>query len=325
MATLRTVTVKPSGGDYSSAFAAEAGEQANLVSLDRQLDIECYSMNDLSGGGADGLTFDGWTTDATRYIRLYAPSAERHDGKWHTGKYILRNTGDYRACLRINEEFVRVVGIQIHQNQSANHVQAVWVSPGAASGVLIDSCIVKGATGSGSAGAGVYHGGYTLTVRNTVIYGNATTGIYSEYAVGAPVLTVENCTVIGGSGYGIQTDSSQTVRNTYCHGTTDAYSGAQTRTTCAHSSATSFTGSTASVAHSTANFTNVTATTEDYHLVSGSALINAGTDLSGTFTTDIDGATRTGTWDIGADEFAGAATKAPPAFRRPARWFKRGA
>jgi hypothetical protein len=40
------------------------------------------------------------------------------------------------------------------------------------------------------------------------------------------------------------------------------------------------------------------------HLVSGSALRGVGTDLSGTFTEDIDGDTRSA-WDIGADEFQG--------------------
>jgi len=39
------------------------------------------------------------------------------------------------------------------------------------------------------------------------------------------------------------------------------------------------------------------------HLTSGaSSLINVGTDLSGSFTSDIDGGTRYGVWDIGADE-----------------------
>ena len=60
------------------------------------------------------------------------------------------------------------------------------------------------------------------------------------------------------------------------------------------------------VAYSTANFTNVTSGSENLHLAAGSALIDAGTDLSITFTTDIDGETRqTGVnlWDIGADEY----------------------
>jgi hypothetical protein len=48
----------------------------------------------------------------------------------------------------------------------------------------------------------------------------------------------------------------------------------------------------------------VDAANGDFHLTSGDTVAkDNGTDLSGTFTTDIDGQTRTGTWDIGADEY----------------------
>ena len=41
----KTVTVKSSGGDYTSLNAALAGESTNLVStLDGILTIECYAM-----------------------------------------------------------------------------------------------------------------------------------------------------------------------------------------------------------------------------------------------------------------------------------------
>lgn len=49
----------------------------------------------------------------------------------------------------------------------------------------------------------------------------------------------------------------------------------------------------------------------DFHLKSGADAIDAGTDLSGTFTTDIDGVTRSGTWDIGADEYSAGSAGIP--------------
>jgi hypothetical protein len=78
-------------------------------------------------------------------------------------------------------------------------------------------------------------------------------------------------------------------------------------TTCASSDATGSAGL-QNIAANTTNFTNVTAGSEDFHLPAGSALIDVGTDTSGdaaplNFTDDIDGVTRTGTWDIGADEY----------------------
>ena len=50
--------------------------------------------------------------------------------------------------------------------------------------------------------------------------------------------------------------------------------------------------------------------TDDFHLASGSDLIDAGTNLYTDFTTDIDGDTwpSSGAWDIGADHYVSAAT-----------------
>lgn len=55
------------------------------------------------------------------------------------------------------------------------------------------------------------------------------------------------------------------------------------------------------IAYNAAYFVNTTEGTENFHLVAGSAPINAGVDLSSTVTTDIDGDAR-GT-DIGADDY----------------------
>ncbi|MEA2006752.1 MAG: choice-of-anchor Q domain-containing protein, partial [Patescibacteria group bacterium] len=53
----------------------------------------------------------------------------------------------------------------------------------------------------------------------------------------------------------------------------------------------------------TPDFVSTTSGSEDFHLQSTSDAINVGTDLSGTFTDDIDGDTRPiDAWDIGADE-----------------------
>jgi hypothetical protein len=49
-------------------------------------------------------------------------------------------------------------------------------------------------------------------------------------------------------------------------------------------------------------FVSATVGSEDIHLKAGADCIDAGVDLSGTFTGDIDGDTRTGSWDVGADE-----------------------
>lgn len=50
----------------------------------------------------------------------------------------------------------------------------------------------------------------------------------------------------------------------------------------------------------------------DFHLDSSdTAAKDQGYDLSAIFTTDIDGDTRSGTWDIGADEYVALSTWKP--------------
>jgi len=49
----------------------------------------------------------------------------------------------------------------------------------------------------------------------------------------------------------------------------------------------------------------------DYHLQSGSPAIHAGLDLSGDFTTDMEGNIRSGAWDIGAYEYVSGDTTPP--------------
>lgn len=314
------VSVKSSGGDYSSLSSAEAGEQGDLVSLDRQLDIECYSMND---SGAN-VTVNGWTTDATRYLRIYAAAGERHAGAWSTSKYRISRASGAAPILTVSEDYVRLEGLQIEDTDATfgqGSIQVSSTAAAASSDIRIDSCIFRagGTRGAVDSYSTVYIVSGKTTIRNTLIYGNALNpGVFSTFGSNSPTVNIDNCTITGCGSYGLKNGSGTwTVRNVYSggHGT-DSYNGTMTRTTCAHSTATSFAGSTASVAHSAANFTNVTGGSEDYHLVSGSALIDAGTDLSGTFTTDINGATRSAPWDIGADEFAGGGATGQPTWRR---------
>jgi hypothetical protein len=300
MPTLRVVTVKSSGGDYTSLSSAEALEQGDLPTLDRQLDIECYSMGDTAA-----VTIAGWTTDATRYLRIYTPTAERHDGKWNTSKYRLTPSASFGRALTIQEEYVRVEGLQMQNTNNTDGTGGVFVSVGNPSDVRITESIIRNSGRASTSQGNINAQTGTFTLRNCIIYGAVGASGVTLGNFGTASFTIENCTITNNATYGInRLSNTVNVTNTYCGGNgTDAYNGTMTRTTCAHSSATVFAGSTASVAHSTANFVNVTAGSQDYHLVLGSALIGAGTDLSATFTTDIDGQTRSGTWDIGADEY----------------------
>src|SRR3989344_6939524 len=59
------------------------------------------------------VTISGWTTDATRYIKIYTTPSARHDGKWNTTKYHRTET------ITVSEEYVRIDGLQSEVTGSA--------------------------------------------------------------------------------------------------------------------------------------------------------------------------------------------------------------
>lgn len=308
MATVRTVTVKSAGGDYTSLSAAESGEQADLVSLDRQLNIECYAMVDTAA-----VTIDGWTTDATRYINIYAPEAEGHSGIFTTSKYVHQVSTTFTSSFVISEDYVRLTRLQIDQGHlgSTDRASGVFVTGTAAaasSDIILDSCIVR-SCGRNSSTGGIFGGSGKVTVYNSIVYG-CSTGLRCTFNTSACTMDCYNVTACTSANYAYHRDGgTMTLTNCYSGNSTTAdYSGTITRTSCAHSSSiNTFPGSTRLLAHSTANFVSVTAGSEDYHLVETALLRGMGTDLSATFTVDIDGDTRSdGAWDIGADEYAAA-------------------
>lgn len=321
MATVRTVTVKSAGGDYTSLASAEAGEQGDLVSLDRQLNIECYAS---AAGDSTQVTVSGWTTDATRYIDIYCPEGERHAGVWDAAKYHLSVTtsGSPGGVITLRELCTRVRYLQVRNLRATPPAFNQAIYGDTDGNFLIDGCITRG----GNVGIGVSP--VPNQIRNCICYETPIGANITGTASG--VTEISNSTLIGTT-TGLNASASvnfAVANNVYAHGGTAGFaaSGGQapTRTNCMSSdtSATAGTGGTAtnctnSVAHDTSNFVNVTSGSEDYHLVTGSALIDAGVDLSGTFTNDIDGTTRpqNSVFDVGADEFVAAAA-GQPAWKR---------
>jgi hypothetical protein len=321
--TTRTVTVKGGGaGDYTSLASAEAGEQADLVSLDRLLVIECYAS---AAGDSSQVTINGWTTDSTRYIRIVSPAGERHAGAWDGAKYhlTLSTTGSPGGCITVREDYTRIEYLQVRNTNGSPGVFDLCIY-NEAGGLRIDGCILRG----GYYGTSLEAHAILNHARNTVMYGAAQAGLRIVAASGNPT-EADNCTCIGAV-YGVEPSSIVTyaiLKNVYAHGGTKGIfgqgqdGGFVTKVNCMTSDTTATnngggggaTNCTNSVAHSTANFTNVTSGSEDYRLPSGSALIDAGVDLSGTFTNDVDGTVRpqNSIFDVGADEYQAGASGQP--------------
>lgn len=305
-------TVKSSGGDYSSLSAWEAGQQKSISAGDTE-QAECYSFVDTTY-----VIIDGWTTVATGYIRVYTPTAERHNGTAGAG-YRLNVATDFRNCIVCYEEFARFEGLSFSQGVSVGSPTCFYNFPGSAtSDVRLEQSIVTNCTSTYWA---IYNGSGVLKVGNCAILHSAGGGIQTVWDNAAPTTHIHNCSLGNVAGVGISRSSGTVnAKNCYVSSAGSEYSGTVTRTTCAHASATVFSGSTASIAFDTGNFVNVTSGSSDLHLASGasSTLKTGGTDLSADanypFSTDIDGDTRSD-WGIGADEYVaagGATTRGMP-------------
>jgi hypothetical protein len=321
MATDYIKTVKPTGGDYTKISTWESTEQQNLVTADRIGICECYK-GDYSGinGGLnyidDRCQVAGWTVDATRYIKIYAPSGQRHTGKTKSGSdytgFCIKDNGSWGSTLNIDHDFTVIEALIVDVN-SAGHEGAIDTVGGASS--TIQENIICNVTATDV--PAIWYG------STNKIYNNILHDVYCgmdgiNWYSGS---TIYNNTVIDFTTYGIAFSpanggGSGVWKNNLCKATAP--------TACFYHNP----GSTDPINQYNASsdataddwdgtgcrinqtFTFANEANNDFHLASNDAgALNFGVDLSAVFTIDIDYATRptgAGTWDIGADEYVSA-------------------
>lgn len=369
-------TINKTGEDYDTLTLWEDAKDGDLVTETRQETAECY---DDDGVLTDNVTIDGSTTNSSYYMKIYTPTAERHDGKWNTSRFILQSsTGWSQGVFYILDEYTRIDGLQIYNNIGEYIFSIYYYSISGESRVT--DCILKGVAANERHGGLIVHstGGTTgkFYFWNNIIYDMGDDENYygiSDDATGTDYTYAYNNT-IHNSTYGIYQQFSRVVaKNNLCNGNAVDYSGSFytgtthniSEDTTAPLITTATTGtttgtSTSKLIDSSANFTtttkvgmrikNTTDTTytyitavdsdtqlsinddiftasegyeiyqafvrtvtfedeagDDFHLDStDTGAVDYGTDLSGdanlAFTDDIDGNTRSGTWDVGADE-----------------------
>lgn len=295
-------TVKPSGGDYTSLANWEAGRQADLTSASPEF-AECYSMEDTTG-----FKIDGWTTTADNYIHIYGAASDKtssNTGKWSTARYRLVASG---YVINITEEFVRISNIQISVGTIA---AGIYVSCGGSNGGwYISGNVIKTHSDGPTHGINVVNVGTGMNIWNNIVYnftGAASYGIYDNVSSSANYLnnTVYNCT----TGYWIQY-GSPVVKNNLAQDCGTCFStdglGSASNNCSDDNTQPGTSGRNGEVAF--ADEENA-----DFHLdASDTVALDYGVSDpgSGLFSTDIDGQTRSGTWDIGADEYV--ATESSP-------------
>lgn len=315
MATTRTRTVKSSGGDYTSLSAWESGEQADLVTLDEIRVAECYAMSDTTA-----VDINGWTTDATRYIKITVPQAERHNGKWNTAKYRLEVSAADNSVLWVQEDFVRLEGLQVYNTSTGLYPGGVTVNAtGATSTIYISHCIARSAVGTTYRQYGFTLKAATVYIWNCLAYdwlGSTDSVGFRQNLLSGGTAYCYNCTAHScdrGFENG-DNGADMIVKNCLAAGCSDGFiAGWAWPSGCDYNASDLASDAPGTNSRNSQTFTFVDAANDDFHLASTDAgAKDYGTDLSAdanlAFSTDIDGQTRSGSWDIGADEYIASGT-----------------
>lgn len=318
MATTRTRyvnTASTTGGDgttnatsganraYPSLHAALTAEFAlvpDLVTSDVVLDIQC------SGATADStaVAFSGYafTVDSTRYISITGQRSR----VWDTNKYRLAVSSG-SAVVDGVLSFTRFIGMQIRN--TGGYVGLRQVSPSSGFTLTCEGCLFDWSGLTDRSVACVHLGGVTnKTVRlvNNICFGVVRGLVNCQFTSSTTSVVYNNTVVVTGAGNSAIDFASASgttyLRNNIVESANTCYTIGGTVTSSANisddtsSPQTGLRSTTLSYANKAGN---------DYALsASDTAAIDAGTDLSAdaqyAFSTDIEGSTRSGSWEIGA-------------------------
>lgn len=274
-------------------------------------------------GNADTTptTITGITNAPANPVKVWTDPAEsyRHDGKWSTGnKYRVVASASSGGMIRFSCRAGISEGLQVHNTHPTGSGSGLYHSTSEL--CEISECITRlDSTGSGSKGIYlivakpnanlriwnnvVYNGGgkgiqlitppdsgWTMAIYNNTVVDVGSKGIIVTDAVGDGSLYLKNNVVFNtGDDYDI---TVFTVRNYTNNMGEDADFGSTNYKQTSQAGTDIF-----------EDYDN-----DDFHLKAGSDALLNGTDLSTdpdgvlSFDDDIDGDTRTGTWDIGADQ-----------------------
>lgn len=275
-------------------------------------------------GGADvtAAAVAGWTTSATNYIEVATSATCRHAGKWDITKQVLSAAN--ATALNIQEEFVRIDGLQIEVNATSANNQFPVLITGILSGgseFQISNCIIRGVA-SATYSYYVFNINdvdvITLKIWNTIFHHRGGTTAWADIALVLYTqnLYLGNVTVYGGwRGVYIGSLAVGTYyyRNVLVTNTGNAdfmfTTGGPTYDVdyCASEDATADDkGGTHNRTDQTFSFIAASAT--DFHLMDsdkgakwyGTSMVS---DTNIPYSTDIDGETVGDRWNIGADGF----------------------
>lgn len=334
MANRYVNTASTAGGDGTTNATsganrawADLAEAANGLgaSLSAPIDLYC------EGSAADTSNVDQtvWdmTTTATNKLRIIGEQSPLHpnfstakSGKYDTSLY--RITATNRNGLYNNiPEHVEFHGIQVHVTVSnASSYIALKTSNANQDNTdiacIMAHCIAKATITSGSIiglqtrfpGTG---GRGTSKVYNCLAI-DCSTGFNNDFGLSGDVGEYYNCTAADCT-YGFVEDATMKVVNCLAKGATIGFVGTFAAGSN-YNAEDDGNGAPGANSRSAQTFTFVNAASDDFHLASsdaGAKDFGTSDPGSGLFSNDCDGQTRSGSWDIGFDEYqvAGRTTK----------------
>ena len=300
---------------YETLFDAESGLSAS-PSTPQVINI----VGDWSGATEDttAVDFDGTTPTAANYTLVRCVDTEgdttRHSGIWDDDRYTLSVDAN---ALTISDNYIRIDGLQIEEDNSGNR-RAVLLTSGS-NNAKIEYCIMRTSSGGVDNCLQIGSSGTAPSVGNCIlICGNsADVGINVSASQGSGGYFY-NLTIIGGpssSAIGLDLDSvsanEETFKNCIIEGFATAAVGDVTDASDYNATDLASFGwtQTTPAGNNQVNqtFVFVDSGNDDFHLdPTDTGATDLGTDLSADgdypITRDIDYETRSGTWDIGADE-----------------------
>lgn len=181
----------------------------DLVANDIAHRVACYN----DGVETTSFVISGWTTDATRNIKIFTPVtptevgvSQRHSGVNASGYQITSNS-QALAIIQVSVPFVTIEGLALHlQTGSALSDEGIRFDyDSAAQTGMVHECVISADTGAGD-NDGIYmdnHSG-TITVENCIIYGFTRAAIHAQNFSGVvtQTWTVKNCTLVGNGATG---------------------------------------------------------------------------------------------------------------------------